>query len=49
MSNVGTDWRGLIVGDFLPTERAAVYCLERTRRGVIDCGDYLWQVVFDDG
>jgi len=34
---------------FLPAECATVNRLKRTGRSVIDGGDYLWQVFFDDG
>ena len=38
-----------LTGGLLPGEGAAVYCLKRTGNGVIDGGDYLWKVFFNDG
>ena len=39
----------LLARGLLPAGGAAVYRLKRTGRGVVDGGDYLWQVFFDDG
>jgi hypothetical protein len=39
----------LLAGGLLPAERAAIDRVKGTGPGVVDGGDYLWQVFLDDG